>query len=59
LPEAAISQRENKLFVGKAYWEKTVSSSQINSLIKAVKDERLTKMTKRNTDVVVAVAAAV
>jgi hypothetical protein len=36
-----------------------MSYSLINSLIKAVQGEKFAKLTKRTTDVVVAVAAAV
>ncbi len=49
---AKKSQREIQLLVENACGNKKMSYSQINSLFKAVKDEKITKMTKRIADVV-------
>ncbi len=53
LARAAESQREIKSS------EKNMSYSLRNTLIKAVKDKKLAKMTERTTDIVVAVAASI
>jgi hypothetical protein len=55
---AKKSHREIKLLVENACGNKKMSYSQINSLFKAVKDEKITKMTKRIADVV-AIAATI
>jgi hypothetical protein len=39
--------------VENAYGDKKMLYSQVNSLLKAVKDEKMTKNTKKTTDVVV------
>jgi hypothetical protein len=49
---AKKSWREIILLVEKACGNKKMSYSQINSLFKAEKDEKITKMTKRIADVV-------
>jgi hypothetical protein len=62
LTKAAKSQREIKLLVENAYGDKKMSSSQVNSLFKAVKDQKITKMTKmrkRTANIVFAIAADV
>jgi hypothetical protein len=67
LARAGKSRKEFKPLVDAAYGDKTLSISQINRIIKAVKDGKSTsdlrhsnaKKTKRTDDVVAAVAAAV
>jgi regulator of extracellular matrix RemA (YlzA/DUF370 family) len=48
-----------KLLVNNTYGEKTLSIIQKNCIITAVQNEKMTKMTKRIADVVVAVSAEV
>jgi hypothetical protein len=55
----AKSQREIKSLLKSAYGDINVSKSKINSLIKTVYDEKITKMMKRTTDVLIVVPAAV
>jgi hypothetical protein len=50
---------EIKLLVDSANGDRTMSYNQINSFIKAVKDKRLTKMTKSTAVIMVAIATAV
>ncbi len=50
---------ERKLLVENARGDKKMSYSQVNSLFNAEKDDKITKMTNRTSDVVVVVAAAV
>ncbi len=45
--------------VDNANWGKTLSISLINRIIKAVKDEKTTKMMKMTSDVMVAVATTI
>jgi hypothetical protein len=49
---------ETKSYVNNPYRDKTLSISLIYCIIKAGKDEKMAKMTKRTANVVVAVAAA-
>jgi hypothetical protein len=48
-----------KLLVGNTFGDKTQSILPTNCFIKAVKDEKMTKLTIRTADVVVAIIAAV
>jgi hypothetical protein len=48
-----------KLLVENTRGDKKMSYSQVNSLFNAEKDDKITKMTNRTSDVVVVVAAAV
>ncbi len=47
------------MLVENARGDKKMSYSQVNSLFNAEKDDKITKMTNRTSDVVVVVAAAV
>jgi hypoxanthine-guanine phosphoribosyltransferase len=57
LARAAKSLQEINFLVASAYREHNMSYSQINS--PAVKDEKITNLTKRTVDVMVSVPAAV
>jgi hypothetical protein len=46
-----------KMLVNNAYEDKTLSINQTNCVIKAVQDERVTKMMKMTPNAIVAVAA--
>jgi hypothetical protein len=46
-----------KMLVNNAYEDKTLSINQTNCVVKAVQDERVTKIMKMTTKVIVAVAA--
>jgi hypothetical protein len=57
--QACKKSVKKKLLLESVYWEQDLLDILINSLIKAFKDKKFTRMMERTTNLVVSVAATI